>query len=463
MSEVLKKESKILEETSAKLLEYAKKAGASTAEVCASYGQSTKITMEKQEYHMASADSGFQFGVRVVNGQKQGFASCNTVDPAELKEVALRAVEIAGFSPENPNYGILPSSNIPSNAPRLLLNEELLGLSLQTQKDYIKLLHKEATRDPRLKLNEGSVGNSASLFLVTNSHGTHQVEADAAFSWSLMGMAVEGETITSFDYFGEMTRDPRLIGEKMVSSTKKYNQELLRCLKQRSGESYKGLVLFSPRAVMDILISTLAYHFNGRNLAEQTSKWTLNDLGKKVVHESITIKDNPWQTEKRGFSLFDREGTPTQQMSPIEKGVLKHFLFDHYSAKSTKQKSTGHAFGSPSSLPAVGTHCVSVEKGTVPLTELRKIASNQKQGFLIVHRYSGQTDPVTGDFSGVAKGAEWWVNGEFAFSPKETLISGNVYETLNKDLVGISQETEVIDSDEEAPSFLMDNLSVTAG
>ncbi len=463
MSDTLKKEKKIIEETSAKLLEYAKKAGANAAEVCASYGQTTKITMEKQEYHMASSDSGFQFGVRVMNGQKQGFASCNTVEPAELKEVALRAVEIAGFSPENPHYGILPSQNIPSEAPKLQVNEELLGLSLQTQKDYIKLLHKEATRDPRLKLNEGSVDNTASLFLVSNSHGTHQVEADAAFSWSLMGMAVEGETITSFDYFGELTRDPRLIGEKIVTSTKKYNHELLRCLTQKSGESYKGLVLFSPRAVMDILISTLAYHFNGRTLAEQTSKWTLNDLGKKVVHDSITIKDMPWQLDRRGFSLFDREGTPTNNINPIEKGVLKHFLFDHYSARATKQKSTGHAFGAPSSLPTVSTHCVSVEKGTIPLAELRKMAAHQKQGLLIVHRYSGQTDPVTGDFSGVAKGAEWWINGAFAFSPKETMISGNVYEALNQDLRGISLETEVIDSDDQAPSFLMDNLSVTSG
>lgn len=463
MSDLFKKEKKIIEDSAYKLLEFAQKSGADSAEVCASYGQSAKITMEKQEYHMASSDSGFQFGIRVMRGNRQGFSSCNTVDPTELKEVALRAVEIAGFSPENPNYGIFPGSNVPSQAPKLNLNETLMGLSLQTQKDYIKLLYNESLKDPRIKINEGSVENSSTLFLVSNTLGVHQIETDCAFSWGLMGMAIEGETITSFDYFGEMTREVTAIGEKMVSSTGKFKNDLIRCLKQGKAQSYKGLVLFTPRAVLDILISTLAYHFNGRTLAEKTSRWTLNDLDKKVVNEAITIRDLPWLKDRRGFATFDREGTPTQNLSPIENGVLKHFLFDHYAAKATGQTTTGHAFGSPSSLPTVSTHCLTVEKGTEPLKDLFHKTSTQKPGLLVVHRYSGQADPVTGDFSGVAKGAEWWVDGSFAFSPKETLISGNVYEALGHGLIGISQETEVIDSGEEAPSFLIDQISVTAG
>ncbi len=462
MSESFKKEKRILEESAAKLLEFAKKAGADSAEVAASYGQSTKISMEKQEYHMASSDSGFQFGVRVMRGNKQGFASCNTTDPAELKEVALRAVEIGGFSPDNPSYGIFAAPNVPSNAPKTTLNESLMGLSLQTQKEFIKLLYKESTQDKRMKVNEGSVDNSSHLFLVTNSFGTHQLEMDCAFSWSLMGMAKEEDVLTSFDYFSEFTRDKNLIGEKIISSTQKFKNELVRSLKQGHGQSYKGLVLFTPRAVLDILISTVAYHFSGRNLAEKTSRWNLNDLNQKVLNEALTIQDLPWQIDRRGFATFDREGTPTRNLMAIENGVLKNFFFDHYSAKSTQQVSTGHAVGAPSALPSVSSHCLSVEKGKEALKDI--VAKTKHQpGLLIVHRYSGQADPITGDFSGVAKGAEWWVDGSFAFSPKETLISGNVYQALGKDLKAISIETEVIDSGEEAPSFLIDEISVTAG
>ena len=153
----LKKERQALEDAAAKLIQLALSGGATSAEVCGSYNQRTKITLEKQDYHMASADDGFSLGLRVLKGQKQGFASCNTTDAAELKEVALRAVEIAGFSPENPHAVIAPSENLPKEAPATLWDDALFGLSVQTQKDWTKVMVDEALRDPRFR-NERGLG-----------------------------------------------------------------------------------------------------------------------------------------------------------------------------------------------------------------------------------------------------------------------------------------------------------------
>ncbi len=97
---------------------------------------------------MASSDDGYNLGLRVLTGQRQGFASCNSIDPKELKEIAARAVEIAGFSPQNPSNVILASSNIPKDAPSELWDDPLHQLSLQTQKEWTKLMIDEATRDP---------------------------------------------------------------------------------------------------------------------------------------------------------------------------------------------------------------------------------------------------------------------------------------------------------------------------
>ena len=52
----LKKERHALENAASKLLSLAMQAGASTAEVCATYGSQTKIGLEKQDFHMASSD-----------------------------------------------------------------------------------------------------------------------------------------------------------------------------------------------------------------------------------------------------------------------------------------------------------------------------------------------------------------------------------------------------------------------
>ena len=319
MIQALKKERQHLEDAASKLLSLALKAGAESAEICGTYGQKTKITLEKQDYHMASSDDGYNLGVRVIQGKRQGFACGNTTDPKELKEIALRAVEIAGFSPENPHYVIRESANIPKDAPTDLWDEPLHQLSLQTQKEWTKLMVEESTRDPRFRLNEGTVTLSSGIFLMMNSHGTHKLEAETAASWSLMGMAVDGPVITSFDYFGEIARKAGHVPERIVASTRTFRDQLLRNLKQGPAKSYKGLVVFSPRAVIDILLSNISYHLNGRMVVEKTSRWGLNKIGQETLNPQLTVRDMPWLTDRSGCSVFDREGTPTANRTLVER------------------------------------------------------------------------------------------------------------------------------------------------
>jgi PmbA protein len=463
MSQPLRIEKDKLESAAEKLLTFAVKAGADAAEVCGSYGNKTRIGLEKQDYHLASADDGYSLGIRVLRGQQQGFASCNSTDPNELKEIALKAIEIAGFSPANPHYSIKQSGNVPTNSPKNLLDPALIDISLQTQKDWTRLLVGEATKDKRFRLNEGSVEIGTSLSLVLNSLGTHQLEADSAVGWSLMGMGVEGDNITSFDYFSQMVRSAAEAGDKIVVSSRNFVAEVLRNLEIGKSESYKGMVIFTPRAVLDILISSLTYHLNGRVIAENTGKWDLKDREVPILNKALSLTDNPWLKDRSGCSTFDREGTPTSPLLLIDRGVLKNFCLDHYAAHALQLSSTGHAAGAPSSLPTVSTHSLCLEAGNVTRENIYQRAAQNQKSFLVVHRYSGQSDPVTGDFSGVAKGAEWWANGERQYYVQETLISGNIFEALGKDLVEISKETEVIDSAEESPTLLIDNISVTGG
>lgn len=457
----MKKELNQLENAASELLAFALKSGAQVAEVCGAFNQRTKITLEKQDFHLASADEGYSLGLRVLINQKQGFASCNTTEGKELKEIALRAVEIAGFSPGNPHYAILPSANISSSAPKEEWDESLYKTSMQTMKEWAKYLKNESTKDKRFRLNDGSLEISSGAALVTNSHGTHVVNKETSCQWGLMGMGVEGDLITSFDYFHDLSRKTTQTPERILQTTKKFTESVLLGLSQGSAKSYRGLVLFTPRAVADIFLSALSYHINGRSVVEGTGRWNLESLGKVLLSESLVIEDKPWATDRFGFSLFDREGTPTQDLRLIEKGVLKTFLFDHYSAKALGKKSTGHAAGGPSSIPTVSTHCLVVGPGNETLGNLRKLATEKQNEFLVVNRYSGQVDPVTGDFSGVAKAADWWNMDERLFTVKETLISGNIFDALGKSLAGTSVEREIIESQEESPYFLVDNISVT--
>jgi PmbA protein len=383
--------------------------------------------------------------------------------PLELQVVPLRALHIGGFAGVNPHYLIRESANIPKDAPTDLWDDALHQLSLQTQKEWTKLMMEEATRDPRFRLNEGTVTLSSGIFLVMNSHGTHKLEAETAASWSLMGMGVDGPVITSFDYFGEIARRAAATPERIVSSTRSFRDQLLRNLKQGPAKSYKGLVVFSPRAVIDILLSNIAYHLNARTVVEKTSRWNLGKIGQETLNPQLTLRDMPWLTDRSGCSVFDREGTPTANRTLVERGILRGFLVDHYASQALGIPSSGNAAGSPSSVPTVSSHCLCLDRGDEPLDKLLHRVVEKQKDFLLVQRYSGQVDPVTGDFSGVAKGSEWWHGGERAYCVNETLISGNLFEALGNGLYGISRETEIVDSAEESPTLVVDNVSVTSG
>jgi PmbA protein len=461
--ERLKKERNQLENTASKLLSHALKAGAESAEVCGTYGVKTKITLEKQDFHLASSDDGYQLGIRVLLDGRQGFASCNSVDPQELKDVAAKAVEIARFSPQNPYNVILATENVAKEAPSDLWDDALFDLSLQTQKDWTKLMADEATREPRFRLNDGALSISAGLYLVVNSAGTHKLEKETDLVWSVMGMAVDGDNITSFDYFTELSRKAARVPDRIVATTKKFRDVLVANLKSGAASSYNGLVAFTPRAAMEVLVSPLEYHINGRNVVEGTSKWKLDTIGQPILNPAISLVDKPWLTDRFGCTVFDREGTPTRHQAAIEKGVLKQFFFDQYAGTALNRPSTGHAVGGPSGVASVSSHCLCAEAGEEPLNSLYRRTFQTQKDMLLVHRFSGQVDPVSGDFSGVAKGGEWWHAGERAYFVKETLISGNIFDALGKNLFGMSKETEIVDGQGDCPTFIINNVSVTSG
>lgn len=459
--DALKKERRQLEEAASRLVSEACKAGADSAEVCGSFGHRNKIALEKQDYHLASSDEGYHLGLRVLKGRHQGFASTNSIESKELKEVAVRASEIANFSPENPFFTIQPSPPEKSHPTLALWDPALSQISLQTQKDWVEWMRQEFLKDSRIRLNEGSLEVARSLSLLVNSKGTHQVEADTSCVWSLMGMASDKEILTSFDYFTHLSRRALGIGELIIQTSSRFRESLLKNLRLGEGRSYRGPVLFSPRAVLDILLESITYHLNGRVLLDGSSRWKLDDREKKHFSSLLTLIDTAWLSDRFSCGYFDREGTPTEELELISKGHLKNFLLDNYSAAGLHQSSNGHAVGGATSIPTVGTHSLCLKGGNQSLQSILRDSDPSSQGILWIQRYSGQTDPVTGDFSGVAKGGEWWVNGEFRYCVKETLVSGNIFECLGPHLLSLSSETEVIDSSGESPTALVDGVSVT--
>jgi len=457
----LKKQRTQLETSASELLKAALKSGMQQAEVVAVYSQASKISMEKQDFQLASTDEGYSIGLRVIHDGHQGFTSHNSLSAADLKWMAAKATEIARISEPNPYASIPKPQRIPDTAPTLGWDEALFQLSMPTQKEWALKLYQTVTSDKRFLLNEGALQFGADCVLVMNSLGIHQVHAGTSASWSLMGMARDGNILTSFDYFSRIARQARRLGDKIVADAIAFRDEIISDLVQGPSQSYRGVVAFSPRAVSEIFLSGLSSHLNGRSVLENQGHWKLQDIEKTVLNQKIRLEDQPWYADRFGYALFDREGTPTRPLSLIDQGVLRNFALDSYAAAGLKRPTTGHAAGSSTTLPSVGFHSLSLAGGETPWKTIIRDLSAAKENLLVVNRFSGQVDSTTGDFSGVAKGGHWWQHGERVYTVNETLISGNIFDTLGSGLVELSQETLLVNSSEDCPYLVADGISVT--
>jgi PmbA protein len=198
-------------------------------------------------------------------------------------------------------------------------------------------------------------------------------------------------------------------------------------------------------------------HSINSDAVQKKSSHFAGKVGRKVSSDVLTVEDDATNPDGLGASSFDREGVPHRRNVVIEKGVLKKFLYNTYTAKKDGVKSTGNASGSTGSPPSVSTTNFIVRPGRQSLDTL---VSEMKSG-IIISRFSGNVNPVNGDFSGVVKGGRLVKNGAVQHAVKEVMVAGNVFSALRR-LDGISRERKII-YDSMLPYMRFGGISFTAG
>jgi PmbA protein len=182
-------------------------------------------------------------------------------------------------------------------------------------------------------------------------------------------------------------------------------------------------------------------------------------LGEPIANGSLSLIDDGTIAGGIGSTAFDREGVPVRPTPLLKDGVLQTFLYNHYEARAAGNgvTSTGHAAGSASSLPGIGTNYLEVSAGTA--TEAELIAGSEP--VVWVGRFSGSSNPVTGDFSGVVKNG-FLIEGDDRRPIRETMIAGNLFETLKR-IEAVSADRRLLGGTALLPSIRVGGISVTSG
>jgi PmbA protein len=218
-----------------------------------------------------------------------------------------------------------------------------------------------------------------------------------------------------------------------------------------------SLVLLPKISVQ--FLAALANSFSGETVSKEKSLLK-NKLGKKIASSNISIIDDGLFISQLGSRPFDDEGIPQQKTILVEKGILKSYLHNSYSAAKMKTFSTGNAgrMSYRSAIKIKPTNFYLTAETTMPLN---KIISQTKSGILVTKILGMHTvNTVSGDFSLGAAGT-LIENGKTTKPVRGIAISGNLFNFIKSiSAVGDDLKFYYLDSNFGAPSLLVEEIMV---
>ena len=147
------------------------------------------------------------------------------------------------------------------------------------------------------------------------------------------------------------------------------------------------------------------------------------------------------------------EGVPSQRTVIVERGVLKNYLLNTYTAKKLGMHTTGNAARGLAGNPGIGSGNLFLLNGTTPQKE---IIARVKNGLYLTDFLGFGVNLVTGDFSRGASGI-WIENGELTYPVEEITVAGNLIDIYSRLVPGSDLEFR---GAHNAPSILIDRLMI---
>jgi PmbA protein len=444
-------------ENTEKLIELAKKNGASEVEVIEKSWTNNPVSFENNNLKSLESNESSGIAIRLIKDGKIGIAS--STDPEAIEQTAISAIEASEFGPEatfsfskdpinHPAVGEARQGRQPSTINPILPLENLVERGNKIISE-LKTFHKDLLISGGFELGYGKTK-------YLNSNGVSGERGKSVYSTSFYANLVRGE-----DFLGIYDGDCSL---ETFPSEEKIKAKILEKLNHSKEtlivETKKYPVYFTPSAVSSIFVGIFSVILNGKTIQQKISPLT-SKLGEKLFDTRLSYIEDPTLGTSR--TPFDDEGIQTKKKSLIKDGIINSFYFDQATASkcSPKQMSTGNGFKGGLSLPpSAGLTTTIIEaKGERKQSE---IISSIKDGIIIDHVLgAGQSNTLAGEFSvGIELGFKV-ENGVIKGRIKNCMVAGNIFELL-KNISEISEDREWLYGSSLYPGFLIEGLTVAA-
>lgn len=420
----------------------AMRAGASDAEAVAFEGEEFAAHIRLGEIDELTESGSRALGLRVFfeveGGQRTASTSTSDLSPDGIARLVDGAVELAKITgvdpfaglPERAAFGSLPVDGL------ALHFDDVYDISPAERIEIAKRCEAAALAvDTRLQNSKGaSFELSTSQRVMVNSRGFTGEYRRSYCGFSVTPIAQDASGAMQSDYWYSSARTSRLL-DSPEEVGRIAAQRALRRLGAQRVPTCRCPVVFPPEIARG-LMANLLHAADGDAIYRNASMFA-GKLGEQVAGENFTLVDDGTMVFDHtladgsklsvggfGTSPFDGDGLPTRRTVVIERGVLKEFLLNTYTARKLGMQSNAKASRGLAGAPGIGGGNYFLEPGE--LTQ-EQIIGDVKQGLFVLGTMGFGVNLVTGDYSQGASGL-WIENGKLTHAVEEITIAGNLKE-----------------------------------
>jgi len=429
-------------------------AGATGAECTLAEGEEFSASVRMRSLETLKEAGSRGAGLRVLIGRHTGSAYTSDLSLEGIRTMVSQAIQLAAITTEDAFAGLPDGDELGSLSGDLQLFESDVN-ALDTGFRIQQALDAEEAAlaaDPRITNSEGaSFGAHTGQRVFANSLGFVGEYRTSSCSLSAMPVARQGDSMERDYWYSAARAFARL--EKAGDIGRKAAQRTLRRLGSRKVATQKVPVIFDSQTSRSLLGSVFDA-VDGDSVYRNAS-FLAGKLGEKVAADHVTIVDDGTIPGLFGTSPFDDEGVPSRRTVVIERGVLRSYLLNSYTARKLGMKTTGNAARGLTGNASVGHGNLYLEKGDRTPEE---IIGGVRSGLYVTELIGSGVNIVTGDYSRGAAGL-WIENGEFAYPVSEITVASTLQQMLT--------EMEYIGSDLEfrtataAPTVLIREMTVS--
>jgi len=428
--------------------------GASAAEAVVHDGSEFSTVVRLGEVETLKEAGSHAMGLRVFFGQRAASTHTSDFSADGLRQLVEGALALARLTSEDPHAGMPEPELVGSLSGDLQLYFDDV-YSLPTEERIAQARRAEAAAlnaDPRIRNSEGGSFDAADNHQVmVNSLGFSGEYKTSYCSLAAVPIAQIDEFPMQRDYWFSVARtlskleSPEHVGRVAAERT-------LRRLGARKVKTARVPIIFDPMVARSLL-DTLGQAVNGDAIYRGAS-FLAGKLGERIAGENVTVIDDGTLPGGFGTSPFDDEGVPTQRTTVIERGVLKSYLLNTYTARKLGLKTTGNAARGLAGNPGISSGNFFLQPGTRPP---HRIIADVRQGLYVTEFLGFGVNLVTGDYSRGASGL-WIENGAPAYPVEEITVAGNLRDMLNN-ISEIGNDLQFRGST-AAPTLRVDGMTV---